>query len=130
MKLPSVKTLNRIYRLDIDEAKKVRVILEYHLNVLPVEEGFHITDNAQNAMERVGGCFPDTFYRPMWGTYLEYVESKQDTFRYNKGFEYLNVGDLHQTTLLWDFLLQRFVVSSVADYVTNNPKRFGEEGEN
>jgi hypothetical protein len=112
MRLPSVKTIEKILRCDNFAAKAIRGAME------------SFRDNGENSRDlRRSLQVIDSIID---GHGVEFLRSNQDTIHAFHGLEYVNMGDPYRATVLFDHASQSFSVGCWGDVVERNPRRFGE----
>jgi hypothetical protein len=122
-KLPPIEKLMRLHSLwyenqtiDREQAKQIRRIMEYHF--LTPSDKESDSDCAYLVFRDVLNKFPHMgAFTIEERNSIPYVESELDTLRFVKGFEYINVGDIYKTTLVWDYWHHEFHVSSWGDWL-------------
>lgn len=121
MNLPSIKTLDRAFP---GKGKEIRLLLEQKTNTMDYE----------SVREFISRCYnkPDYPYRLMLAL-NEIIEGfgvesiwGPESERWPE-VDYVNMGDVYNATLMYDYRDNRVRVGTVGDFVERNPKRVKNE---
>ena len=110
MRLPTAKTLQRIKGMEVEQARKLRAVLEEHFGQAP-RPTYDKVHAALMAADRIIG-----------GHGVEYIRHKKDADDFTRayGLDYVNLGDTYDCTLVFNWLTQTWYVSSWGDIVERN----------
>jgi hypothetical protein len=122
---PSVEKIANVLGIPRQNARTLKDVLTGKVDLEDIEAG----------AERIGECY----HKPskidvvmhiankiLGGYGVEYVAHKNDGYleRESKGFEYVNMGDTYEPTLIFDRLKGKWIVGTWGDIVERRPNLY------